>query len=157
MSGAALGASPCGQQRLAISRPPFAPLPHRFPPSPCSYQQADNRNRLALLQIDIQTVTMGLGICSMVSGFFGMNLSNSVCGPDGCIDYLTDPKNPSGWSSSSDHGHSYFVIVCIASVCAAATAMAVAFLKSRAASGDAFWSRALGTRKQRRGGGGLDE
>ena len=110
-----------------------------------------------LLQIDIQTITMGLGICSMVSGFFGMNLGNSICGPDGCIDYLTDPNNPSGWRSSSDHGHSYFVIVCIASVCAAATAMAVAFLKSRAASGDAFWSRALGTRKQRRGGGGLDE
>ena len=121
------------------------------------FRLAANRNRLILLQIDIQTITMGLGMCSMVSGFFGMNLGNSICGPDGCIDYLTDPNNPSGWSSSSDHGHSYFVIVCIASVCAAATAMAVAFLKSRAASGDAFWSRALGTRKQRRGGGGLDE
>jgi hypothetical protein len=60
-----------------------------------SYQQADNRNRLALLQIDIQTVTMGLGICSMVSGFFGMNLSNSVCGPDGCLDYISDPNSES--------------------------------------------------------------
>ena len=68
-------------------------MPRR--PALRSYQQADNRNRLALLQIDIQTVTMGLGICSMVSGFFGMNLSNSVCGPDGCLDYINDPNSES--------------------------------------------------------------
>jgi hypothetical protein len=44
---------------------------------------------------------MGLGICSMVSGFFGMNLSNSVCGPDGCIDYISDPNSESRARQSS--------------------------------------------------------
>ena len=77
---------------LLVASPRLA-LPRR--PALRSYQQADNRNRLALLQIDIQTVTMGLGICSMVSGFFGMNLSNSVCGPDGCLDYINDPNSES--------------------------------------------------------------
>jgi hypothetical protein len=45
---------------------------------------------------------MGLGICSMVSGFFGMNLSNSVCGPDGCLDYISDPNSESCDRSSEN-------------------------------------------------------
>ena len=73
-----------------------------------------------------------------------MNLSNSICGPDGCIDYISDPNNPSHFTTpSTDHGHAYFVIVCAAAVGGAATVMGIVFLVSRAASGDPFWTRAL--------------
>ncbi len=45
---------------------------------------ATNRNRLLLVQIGIQTATMGMALCSAVSGWFGMNLFNGSCGPEGC-------------------------------------------------------------------------
>ena len=38
--------------------------------------------------------------CSMISGWFGMNLDNGVCGPEGCE-----------VNGISDHGHGQFVTV----------------------------------------------
>jgi hypothetical protein len=44
-------------------------------------QQAKTQrhSRLLLIQILIQLVTMAFAFCSMISGFFGMNLSNGAC------------------------------------------------------------------------------
>jgi len=45
---------------------------------------ANTRNRLLKANMGIQLATMCMAGCSMVSGFFGMNLSNGTCGPEGC-------------------------------------------------------------------------
>ena len=50
--------------------------------------------------ITIQLATMCMAGCSMISGWFGMNLDNGVCGPEGCI-----------VNGITDHGHSLFVNV----------------------------------------------
>lgn len=55
---------------------------------------ATNRNTLLLIQIGIQTATMGMAACSMISGWFGMNLDNSLCGPEGCRPDTDDYGRP---------------------------------------------------------------
>jgi hypothetical protein len=86
---------------------------------------ASNRNELMLLQLDLQTITMGLAVCSMVSGYLGMNLGNGACGPDGCDASIT-----------SNHGYSYFLAVVILSISIAATLSSVMFTLSRTKSGN---------------------
>ena len=83
--------------RERVRMPPPAPpsfwaSPHLTPPFP--------PRRLLGANIGIQLITMCLAGCSVVSGYFGMNLDNGVCGPDGCV------------SGVADHGHNTFVIVC---------------------------------------------
>ena len=86
---------------------------------------ASNRNELMLLQLDLQTITMGLAVCSMVSGYLGMNLGNGACGPDGCDENIT-----------TNHGYSYFLAVVILSISIAATLASVMFTLSRTKSGN---------------------
>jgi hypothetical protein len=87
---------------------------------------ASNRNELMLLQLDLQTITMALGVCSMVSGFLGMNLGNGACGPDGCDDAVTN-----------NHGYSYFLLVVFLSVSLAILVASIMFTLSRTKSGNA--------------------
>jgi len=87
---------------------------------------ASNRNELMLLQLDLQTITMALSICSMVSGFLGMNLGNGACGPDGCDDTVT-----------SNHGYSFFLLVVFLSVSIAIFVASIMFFLSRTKSGNA--------------------
>jgi hypothetical protein len=49
-----------------------------------SMSLAAHRNQLMRLQIGIAAVTMSMGGCSMISGWYGMNLDNGFCGPEGC-------------------------------------------------------------------------
>ena len=58
------------------------------------------RNRIAQLQLIIMLATLAMTACSVVSGFFGMNLGNGTCGPDGCAAIGT-----------TDSGYSVFVRV----------------------------------------------
>ncbi len=58
------------------------------------------RNRIAQLQLIIMLATLAMTACSVVSGFFGMNVGNGTCGPDGCAPFGT-----------SDSGYSVFVQV----------------------------------------------
>lgn len=90
--------------------------------------QRDIAAKQQVLQIYLATISMGLGVCSMASGFFGMNLGNSICGPDGCMDYLADPANPARWATNSDHGYKYFVIVCSVSAAFAVVLMGASLL-----------------------------
>lgn len=39
-------------------------------------------------QIFVSSITMAMAACSMVSGWFGMNLANGWCGPEGCSEYV---------------------------------------------------------------------
>jgi hypothetical protein len=48
-----------------------------------------SRNNLMRVQIHIMIVSMGLAACSVISGYFGMNLGNGVCGPEGCTSFGT--------------------------------------------------------------------
>ena len=66
---------------------------------------ANTRNRLLKANMGIQLATMCMAGCSMVSGYFGMNLSNGTCGPEGCRD-------------KSDAGFSVFASVAIATTLA---------------------------------------
>ena len=61
---------------------------------------ASNRNRIMMFQLGVQAVTMGCAACSVVSGYFGMNLSNGWCGPDGCLVLGT-----------TSFGHDEFIVV----------------------------------------------
>jgi hypothetical protein len=69
------------------------------------------QNDLTMFQIKVQLVTMALGLCSAISGFFGMNLSNGWCGPEGCSTLGT-----------TDAGRGGFTIVIYGSVALAVTA-----------------------------------
>jgi len=86
---------------------------------------ASNRNELMLLQLDLQTITMGLAVCSMVSGYLGMNLGNGACGPDGCDESVTN-----------NHGYTFFLLVVFLSVTIATTMASVMFTLSRTKSGN---------------------
>lgn len=61
---------------------------------------AQKRNTILQIGMQIQLVTACLAACSVVSGWFGMNLDNGGCGPDGCHD-----------DSADDHGYKRFVWV----------------------------------------------
>ena len=67
------------------------------------------RHRNAILQTGLLLPLLGciFGFCSMVSGWYGMNLGNGTCGPDGCNDFspLFDPVN----YFASQHGYPNFV------------------------------------------------
>ena len=45
--------------------------------------------------------------CSMVSGWYGMNLDNGTCGPDGCNDFAIAGATP--FFTDSLHGYANFV------------------------------------------------
>ena len=70
----------------------------------------ERRNNLMQLQIDVMAVTLGLAMCSTVSGWFGMNLDNGFCGPDGCH------------SDTYNHGFPVFVSVSTVTSAVAVTA-----------------------------------
>jgi hypothetical protein len=74
------------------------------------------RNRIAQLQLVILLATLGMAACSVVSGFYGMNLGNGTCGPEGCIVLGT-----------TDSGYSVFLRVVGLSVGFAALAVLLIF------------------------------
>jgi hypothetical protein len=65
---------------------------------------AAEQRRLIQLQLFVQIVTMSFALMSVVSGFYGMNLGNGFCGPDGCLAMGT-----------TDFGHKQFITVVAAS------------------------------------------
>lgn len=66
-------------------------------------KMARARNETLKASMQIQLVTACMAACSMISGWFGMNLDNGACGPDGCHDAAAD-----------DHGYTNFrLVVCI--------------------------------------------
>ena len=106
-----------------------------------------HRNQILSVGLCLQLITVMFGFCSMVSGWFGMNLDNGICGPDGCNDFstltyqgcvatqalnnVTDPLDvlaacgpPFG---VSDHGNQMFLIVVLCSTGAVLIAGVVAW------------------------------
>lgn len=47
-------------------------------------QMSKHRNAILLVGLFLQLVSACFAFCSMMSGWFGMNLANGTCGPDGC-------------------------------------------------------------------------
>ena len=44
------------------------------------------------------TRAVGLTACSTIAGFFGMNLGNGFCGPEGCASFGTKDNGSSGFN-----------------------------------------------------------
>ncbi len=57
-----------------------------------------SRNNILRVQIYIMIVSMGLTACSAIAGFFGMNLGNGFCGPEGCASFGTKDNGSSGFN-----------------------------------------------------------
>ena len=85
-----------------------------------SIKLSTNRNASMQVQILIMIVTTGMTACSVVSGFFGMNLSNGICGPDGCEVLGT-----------TDYGAGAFIKVCTITVSIAIALSATLYLVAR--------------------------
>jgi hypothetical protein len=47
-------------------------------------QMTKHRNKVLLIGLFLQLLASSFGFCSMMSGWYGMNLNNGTCGPDGC-------------------------------------------------------------------------
>ena len=92
-----------------------------------NYKLATSRNRILELQIIVMILSMGMTACSVVSGFFGMNLNNGTCGPEGCHGTCGPPDAagnlPPGCLplGTRDSGHGVFIMITTISVSIAAT------------------------------------
>ena len=110
-----------------------------------------HRMRILAVGLALQLVTCMFAFCSMVSGWFGMNLDNGICGPDGCNDYgrmlyqaalaiynaCIAAGDPTVCGSApvdfdiSDHGNKNFLTVVLCSTLAAVVAGALAWIYIR--------------------------
>ena len=111
-----------------------------------------HRMRILAVGLALQLATCMFGFCSMVSGWFGMNLDNGICGPDGCNDYgrlgylaalavynacIASAPDPAICGSApvdfdaSDHGAKTFLTVVLCSTLAAVVAGALAWVYIR--------------------------
>jgi hypothetical protein len=88
------------------------------------------------------------GFCSMISGWYGMNLDNGTCGPDGCNADSTLNANAAidAWNAcmagpdpaacppqpvsfqATDHGYGHFLAVVLGSTAAAVVAAGSAWV-----------------------------
>lgn len=48
------------------------------------FKISQTTNATLRINVILQLVTVVLAACSAISGYFGMNLDNGVCGPEGC-------------------------------------------------------------------------
>ena len=82
-----------------------------------NYKLATSRNRILELQIIIMILSLGMTACSVISGFFGMNLSNGTCGPEGCNGTCGPPDAFGNLDTNCfppgkhDSGHSVFLMI----------------------------------------------
>jgi hypothetical protein len=97
-----------------------------------------SRHRNAILKMGLLLPLIGamLASCSMISGWFGMNLANGTCGPDGCNEWNililnaeSDAADP--FFLNTTHGYENFIGVTVGASCAALLAGAAAWLYIR--------------------------
>ena len=111
-------------------------------------QMSRHRMKILAAGLALQLATCMFGFCSMVSGWYGMNLDNGTCGPDGCNagGVLASDAAIAAWNAcvaggggagcgpqpvpfqATDHGYSNFLGVVLGSTCAAVIAAGSAWV-----------------------------